>query len=62
MLAVLGVLGVVGVVGKWGGGADEAFHIGLFQMAETSTVLLAMLVLVAGVDAMSYGVRYAVSR
>jgi phosphonate transport system permease protein len=35
---------------------------GLFQMAETSTVLLAMLILVALVDALSYLTRNALSR
>ena len=53
---------VLGVVGGGGLGQMLAFHMGLFQMAETSTVLLAMLVLVALVDAMSYGVRNALSR
>jgi phosphonate transport system permease protein len=30
---------------------------GLFHMAKTATVLIAMLVLVVGVDALSYGLR-----
>jgi phosphonate transport system permease protein len=34
-----------------------AFHMGLFQMSKTSTILLAMLALVALVDAMSYASR-----
>jgi phosphonate transport system permease protein len=45
---------VLGVVGAGGLGQMLAFHMGLFQMAETSTVLLAMLALVALVDALSY--------
>jgi phosphonate transport system permease protein len=53
---------VLGVVGAGGLGQMLAFHMGLFQMAETSTVLLAMLVLVALVDALSYAVRRALSR
>ena len=53
---------VLGVVGAGGLGQMLAFHMGLFQMAETSTVLLAMLVLVALVDALSYAVRNALSR
>jgi phosphonate transport system permease protein len=38
-----------------------AFHMGLFQMGETSTVLLAMVALVALVDALSYGLRKALA-
>jgi phosphonate transport system permease protein len=53
---------VLGVVGAGGLGQMLAFHMGLFQMAETSTVLLAMLVLVALVDALSYAVRKVLSR
>jgi phosphonate transport system permease protein len=39
-----------------------AFHMGLFQMPQTSAVLLAMLVLVALVDGLSSGVRWALMR
>ncbi len=53
---------VLGVVGAGGLGQMLAFHMGLFQMSETSTVLLAMLVLVALVDALSYFVRGRLSR
>ncbi|MDB5886053.1 MAG: Phosphonate uptake transporter [Polaromonas sp.] len=53
---------ILGVVGAGGLGQMLAFHMGLFQMGETSTVLLAMLVLVALVDALSYLVRSALSR
>ena len=53
---------VLGVVGAGGLGQMLAFHMGLFQMGETSTVLLAMLLLVALVDALSYAVRKALSR
>ena len=53
---------VLGVVGAGGLGQMLAFHMGLFQMGETSTVLLAMLVLVALVDALSYATRSALSR
>lgn len=52
---------VLGVVGAGGLGQMLAFHMGLFQMSETSTVLLAMLVLVALVDALSYLLRRALS-
>jgi len=53
---------ILGVVGAGGLGQMLAFHMGLFQMGETSTVLCAMLVLVALVDALSYLVRNALSR
>jgi phosphonate transport system permease protein len=53
---------VLGVVGAGGLGQMLAFHMGLFQMGETSTVLIAMLVLVALVDALSYTVRVRLSR
>jgi phosphonate transport system permease protein len=48
---------VLGVVGAGGLGQLLAFHMGLFHMGKTATVLGAMLLLVALVDAMSYGVR-----
>ena len=48
---------VLGVVGAGGLGQMLAFHMGLFQMAETGSVLAAMLVLVALVDAFSHGAR-----
>jgi phosphonate transport system permease protein len=47
----------LGVVGAGGLGQMLAFHMGLFQMSQTSSVLLAMMVLVAFVDAASYGAR-----
>jgi len=48
---------VLGVVGAGGLGQMLAFHMGLFQMGETSSILLAMLVLVALVDALSFTSR-----
>ncbi|MDE2397750.1 MAG: phosphonate ABC transporter, permease protein PhnE [Burkholderiales bacterium] len=48
---------VLGVVGAGGLGQVLAFHLGLFHMARTSSVLIAMLLLVALVDALSYGLR-----
>lgn len=48
---------ILGVVGAGGLGQMLAFHLGLFQMAETSSVLVAMLVLVALVDGISFAVR-----
>jgi phosphonate transport system permease protein len=48
---------VLGVVGAGGLGQLLAFHMGLFHMNKTATILGAMLALVALVDALSYGVR-----
>ena len=53
---------VLGVVGGGGLGQMLAFHMGLFHMRETSTVLLAMLVLVALVDVASYVSRRLMQR
>ena len=53
---------VLGVVGAGGLGQMLAFHMGLFQMGETSTILLVMLMLVALVDGLSYWVRTALSK
>jgi phosphonate transport system permease protein len=48
---------ILGVVGAGGLGQMLAFHMGLFQMEETSSVLIAMITLVALVDALSYATR-----
>ena len=48
---------VLGVVGGGGLGQMLAFHMGLFQMSKTSTILLTMLALVALVDSLSYAAR-----
>lgn len=48
---------VLGVVGAGGLGQLLAFHMGLFHMPKTATVLGAMLLLVAIVDAASVGAR-----
>lgn len=53
---------VLGVVGAGGLGQLLAFHLGLFQMAETSSVLVAMMLLVLLVDAASYAARRLMSR
>lgn len=53
---------VLGVVGGGGLGQMLAFHMGLFQMRETSSVLIAMLLLVAMVDMLSYVTRRVLSR
>ena len=48
---------VLGVVGAGGLGQLLAFHMGLFHMDKTCTILGAMLILVALVDALSYAAR-----
>jgi phosphonate transport system permease protein len=48
---------VLGVVGAGGLGQMLYYHLGLFQMHETCTVLLAMMLLVAVVDGLSYQLR-----
>jgi phosphonate transport system permease protein len=53
---------VLGVVGAGGLGQLLMFHMGLFQMDKTATVLIAMLVLVTLVDGASFGLRRALTR
>jgi phosphonate transport system permease protein len=53
---------VLGVVGAGGLGQLLAFHMGLFHMGKTCTLLGAMLLLVALVDGLSYGARRAMTR
>jgi phosphonate transport system permease protein len=53
---------VLGVVGAGGLGQLLAFHMGLFHMPKTATVLAAMLLLVVLVDALSYAARRALMR
>ncbi len=53
---------VLGVVGAGGLGQMLAFHLGLFQMAQTSAVLIAMFVLVALVDTSAALIRRALAR
>jgi phosphonate transport system permease protein len=48
---------VLGVVGAGGLGQLLAFHMGLFHMGKTATILGAMLLLVALVDALSFAAR-----
>ncbi|HEY1131532.1 MAG TPA: phosphonate ABC transporter, permease protein PhnE [Roseateles sp.] len=48
---------VLGVVGAGGLGQLLMFHMGLFQMDKTATVLIAMLALVALVDGASFALR-----
>ncbi|MCU0968034.1 MAG: phosphonate ABC transporter, permease protein PhnE [Rubrivivax sp.] len=53
---------VLGVVGAGGLGQMLSFHMGLFHMNKTATILGAMLLLVAMVDALSYGARRGLTR
>lgn len=53
---------ILGVVGAGGLGQLLAFHMGLFHMQKTATVLIAMLALVALVDAASYAARRVLTR
>ena len=53
---------VLGVVGAGGLGQLLAFHMGLFHMGKTATILGAMLLLVALVDALSFALRRSLTR
>ncbi len=53
---------VLGVVGAGGLGQMLAYHMGLFQMGETSSILIAMMLLVAVVDALSFWSRRVMAR
>ena len=53
---------VLGVVGAGGLGQMLYYHLGLFHMSKSCTVLLAMLALVALVDAASFAARRALAR
>ncbi|NNG23443.1 phosphonate ABC transporter, permease protein PhnE [Telluria aromaticivorans] len=53
---------VLGVVGAGGLGQMLKYHLSLFQMQSAATVVIAMLLLVALVDAASYALRRALTR
>ena len=53
---------VLGVVGAGGLGQMLKYHLSLFQMPSAATVIIAMLVLVAMVDAVSFVLRRALTR
>ncbi len=53
---------VLGVVGAGGLGQLLAFHMGLFHMGKTASILGAMLLLVALVDALSWASRHWLTR
>ena len=48
---------VLGVVGAGGLGQLLSFHMGLFHRNKTATILAAMLLMVACVDALSFAAR-----
>lgn len=53
---------ILGVVGAGGLGQMLKYHLSLFQMHRAATVILAMLLLVAAVDAASFALRRALTR
>ncbi|MFC0252504.1 phosphonate ABC transporter, permease protein PhnE [Massilia consociata] len=53
---------VLGVVGAGGLGQMLKYHLSLFQMQSAATVVIAMLLLVALVDALSFALRRALTR
>jgi len=53
---------VLGVVGAGGLGQMLKYHLSLFQMQSAATVIIAMLLLVALVDAVSFALRRALTR
>ena len=53
---------VLGVVGAGGLGQMLKYHLSLFQMPRAATVILAMLLLVALVDALSFALRRTLTR
>lgn len=53
---------ILGVVGGGGLGQMLAFHMGLFHMNETSSILLAMILLVLLVDLASYAARHVMQK
>ncbi len=53
---------ILGVVGAGGLGQMLKYHLSLFQMQQAATVIIAMLLMVAAVDALSYLLRRAMTR
>lgn len=53
---------ILGVVGAGGLGQLLKYHLSLFQMQSAATVIIAMLLLVAGVDATSFWLRRGMTR
>jgi len=48
---------ILGVVGAGGLGQMLKYHLSLFQMQQAASVIIAMLLMVALVDAASFGLR-----
>jgi phosphonate transport system permease protein len=53
---------ILGVVGAGGLGQMLKYHLSLFQMQNAATVIVAMLLMVAAVDGLSYVLRRAMTR
>ena len=53
---------ILGVVGAGGLGQMLKYHLSLFQMQQAASVIIAMLVLVCAVDAISFGLRRIMTR
>jgi len=53
---------ILGVIGAGGLGQMLKYHLALFQMQQAATVILAMLLLVGLVDALSFGLRRGMTR
>jgi phosphonate transport system permease protein len=53
---------ILGVVGAGGLGQMLKYHLSLFQMHQAASAILAMLLLVAAVDAASLALRRAMTR
>jgi phosphonate transport system permease protein len=53
---------ILGVVGAGGLGQMLKYHLSLFQMQSAATVIVAMLLMVAAVDGLSYLLRRAMTR
>ncbi len=53
---------ILGVVGAGGLGQMLKYHLSLFQMQQAASVIIAMLLMVAAVDAASFGLRRVMTR
>lgn len=53
---------ILGVVGAGGLGQMLKYHLSLFQMQQAASVIMAMLILVCAVDAISFGLRRVMTR
>ena len=53
---------ILGVVGAGGLGQMLKYHLSLFQMQQAASVIIAMLMMVAAVDAISFWLRRVMTR